>query len=113
MREERFERLVDEVYNSDLVAGAARRLRQKDLEDHQKSSGLYRKWSENVYSKIQKQLHRHINENVIRAVQPKHVGFKEHEDPSCTLRLDDDPLKQELRLQAEEDNIKRQLAALA
>lgn len=114
MREERFERLVDEVYNSDLVGGAARKLRKKDLEDYQKSNGLYRKWTENVYSKIQKQLHRHINQNVIRAEQPKQVVFQEpDQEPSCSLRLEDDPLKQELRLQSEEDNIKRQLAALA
>eukprot|EP00746_Dinoflagellata_sp_MGD_P165070 gnl/MRDRNA2_/MRDRNA2_94134_c0_seq1.p1 gnl/MRDRNA2_/MRDRNA2_94134_c0~~gnl/MRDRNA2_/MRDRNA2_94134_c0_seq1.p1 ORF type:complete len:403 (+),score=98.06 gnl/MRDRNA2_/MRDRNA2_94134_c0_seq1:124-1332(+) len=113
-REERFERLVDEVYNSDLVGHTSRVLRRKDFEDYQKSNGLYRKWTENVYSKIQKQLHRHINENVIRAVQPKQVGFKEpDEEKSCTLKMEDDPLKQELRLQSDEDNIKRQLDALA
>lgn len=114
MREERFERLVDEVYNSDLVGCTARTLRKKDFEDYQKNSGVYRKWSENVYSKIQKQLHRHINENVIRAVQPKQVAFKEpDQDPSCTLRSEDDPLKQELRLKSEEDKIMCQLDALA
>jgi hypothetical protein len=113
-REERFERLVDEVYNSELVGSTSRILRKKDFEDYQKSNGLYRKWSENVYSKIQKQLHRHINENVIRATQPKQVGFKDpDQEPSCSLRLEDDPLKQELRLQSDEDNIKRQLDALA
>jgi hypothetical protein len=114
MREERFERLMDEVYNSQVVGEAARKIRQKDLEEYQKSSGLYRKWSENVYRKIDKHLHRHIDENVIRAVQPKQVAFKElDQETSCTLRLDDDPLKQEQRLQDDEDKINRQLAAVA
>lgn len=114
IREERFERLVDEVYNAEIIGAAARRLRQKDLEDYQKQSGVYRKWTENVYSKVQKQLHRHINFDAARAVQPKHVAFKDpDEEPSCILKLDDDPLKQELRLQSEEDGIKRQLDSLA
>jgi hypothetical protein len=114
MREERFERLIDEVYNSHEAGCAARQLRKTEFDNYQKAAGLHRKWSENVYSKIQKQLHRHINANVIRAVEPKHVAFTEpDQQASCTLRLDDDPLKQELRAQDEEDNVKRQLHALA
>merc|ERR1719326_2526168 len=114
IREQRFEKLLDElVQQDDLKCDVASMIRAQNQREFRKQANIYSEWNDRVFGKIQRQLMKYLNPPKPPVPPTSLMGFgvlpneSFFNQPVAYVSSGADPLKRVLQASAAEDVLER------